>query len=68
MGGDEEGREASRVAHESLGVGDKEGGHEASGVAENPRRYRQGVGGGFELPHGIETPGVAELPRGGHPE
>ena len=43
--GDNKGREASGVAHKSLVVGDEEGGCEASEVAENPRKYRQGVGG-----------------------
>ena len=41
-----------------------EGGHEASVVAENPGEDRQGVGGGFELPRDIDTPGVEELPQG----
>ena len=62
--GDERGCEASGVAHESSGVGDEEGGREASGVAENPRGNHQGVGGGVELPQGIDTPGVAEFPWG----
>ena len=62
MRGDDRGREASVVAHESSGVGVQEGGGEASGVAENPWGYRQGVGGGVELPQGTNTPGVAELP------
>ena len=51
------------MAHESPRVGDKKGGREASGVAENPWGYRQGVGGRVELPQGTDTPGVAELPR-----
>ena len=62
--GDDGGREASRVSHEYPGVGDKEGGRETSGVAENPQRSRHGVGGGVESPQGAGTPGVAELPRG----
>ena len=62
--GDEGGREASGVIHESLGVGDKVGSREASGVAENPRGYCQEVGEGVELPQGIDTPGVAELSQG----
>ena len=62
--GGDGGREASRVAHESSGVGDEEGIREASGVAENPQGSRQGVRGGFELPQGTDTPGVAEFPRG----
>ena len=52
------------MAHKSSGVGDEEGGREASGVAENPRGYCQGVGGGVESPQGIDTPGVAEFTRG----
>ena len=51
-------------AGESSGVGIRERGPEASGVAENPGRDRQGVGGGVKLPRGINTPGVEELPRG----
>ena len=42
----------------------QEGGYKASGVAENPGRGHQGVGGGIESPQGINTPGVEELPRG----
>ena len=53
------------MAHESPGLGDKEGGREASGVAENPQGSRQGVGGGVELQQGTDTPGVAELPLEG---
>ena len=45
-------------------MGDGEGGTEASGVAENTGGYCQGVGGGVELPRGINTPGVEELPQG----
>ena len=45
------------------GVGNREGGHEASGVAENPGGDRQGVGWVVESPQGINTPGVEELPR-----
>ena len=33
-------------------------------MAENPRGYHQGVGGGVELPQGIGTPGVEALPWG----
>ena len=33
-------------------------------MAENPGGDRQRVGGGAELPQGIDTPGVEELPRG----
>ena len=62
--GNDRGREASGVAYESPGVGDEEGGREASGVAENPQGYRQGVGGGVDLPQATDTPGVAELPQG----
>ena len=47
-----------------MGVGGEEGDREASGVAENPREYRQGVGEGVESPQDIDTPVVAELPRG----
>ena len=54
-----------RVAHESPGVGDKEGGLVASGLAENPQWSRQGVDEGVELPQGNDTPGVTELSRGG---
>ena len=49
---------------ESSRVGGEEGGREASGVAENPLGYRQGVEGGVELPQGTNTPGVEEFPRG----
>ena len=52
-------------AGESLGVGGRKGGREASGVAENPRGDCQGVGGEVKLPRGINTPEVDELPRGG---
>ena len=62
--GDKGGREASGVAHEPLGVRDEEGGRKASEVTEKPRGYRQGVGGGVKLLQGIDTPRVAELPRG----
>ena len=54
--GDRWGREASRVDHESLGVGDKEGGREDSGVAENPRGYPQGVGRGSRVAAGHRHP------------
>ena len=37
---------------------------EISRVAENPGGYCQGVGGGVQLPGGINTPGVEELPVG----
>ena len=53
------------LAGESSGVRGREGGRKASRVAENPRSDRQGVGGGVELPRGINTPGVEELPKGG---
>ena len=46
---------------------DIEGSPKASGVAENPRGYRQGVGGGVELPMGTYNPVVEELPREGKP-
>ena len=36
-----------KPASESYGVEVREGGHEASGVEENPRGYCQIVGGGF---------------------
>ena len=62
--GDDRGYMASKVAHESSGVGDEEGGREASRVAENPRGSRQGVGRGVKSPQGINTSRVAELPRG----
>ena len=48
--GNNRGREASGVSHESPGVGDKEGGSEASRVAENPWGSQHRVGGGVELP------------------
>ena len=60
--GEDEGCEASRLAHESPGVGDEEGSRETSGGAENPRGSHQGVGGGVELPQGTNTPGVTEVP------
>ena len=62
--GDDRGRKASGVAHEYSGLGEKEGGCEASGVVENQQGYRQGVGGGGDSPQGTSTSGVAELPRG----
>ena len=43
-------REASILAHKSLVVGGKEGGRKASGVAENPQGYRQGLVRGVESP------------------
>ena len=52
------------LSRNSLGVRYREGVHEASGVAENPRGDCQGVGGGVESPSGTNTPGVEELPRG----
>ena len=52
------------MAHELPRVEDKEGGCEASGVAENPQGSRQGVDGGVELSQGNNTPGVTELSRG----
>ena len=61
--GNDRGCEASRVAHESPGVGAEEGGREASRVWENPRGSRQGVNEGVELPEGTDTPGVLDLPR-----
>ena len=54
--GDEGGRKASGVDHDNPKVGDKEGGHEASGVAENPQGSCQGVGGGVESPRVNSTP------------
>ena len=33
-------------------------------MTENPRGERQGVGGGADLPQGINTPGVGALPWG----
>ena len=51
-------------AGELSGVRNIEGGHEASGMVENPRGDRQGVRGGVKLPQGINTPGVEELPPG----
>ena len=64
VGGGEGGCEASIVARESSGVKDEEGGCKASGLAENSRVYPKGVQGGVKLSQGIDTPGVAELPRG----
>ena len=59
MWGDDGVRKISGVAHESPGVGDKEGGREVSGVAhESP-----GVG---DKEGGREASGVAENPRGSH--
>ena len=65
--GDDRVCEASGVANDFSGVGDKEGGHEASGVTENPRGSCQGVGEGVKSPQGTDTPGVTELPRGMKP-
>ena len=45
-------------AGEAYGVGIREGGTEASRVAENPGGYRQGVGRGVEFPRDMNTPGV----------
>ena len=45
-------------------MGSSEGGREAFRVAENPGGDRQGVGGRVELPRGIYTPQVEELPWG----
>ena len=64
MQGDDGGREASGVAHESPGVEEEEEGRKASVVAENPRGGAQGVGEGVELPQGANTPGVDEEPWG----
>ena len=50
-------------ADNSLGVGIREGGPEASGVAETPGGDLQGVGGVVDSPRGIDTPGVEELSR-----
>ena len=55
---DNGGHKAYRVDHKFPGVGDKEEGREASGVANNPLGSCQGVGEGVELPQGNETPGV----------
>ena len=46
-------------------MGNREGGREASGGAENCGGNQQGVVGGVELLQGIDTPGVEELPQGG---
>ena len=62
--GNDGGCKASGVAHEYPGVGDKEGGREASRVAENPQRSRQVVDGGVESPQGTDTLIVEELPQG----
>ena len=43
-------------------VGGREEGRKASGLAENPRGDCQGVGERFELPRGIDTLVVEELP------
>ena len=60
--GENRGREASGVAHESPIVGDKERVRKASGVAENPQGSHHRVDRGFELPQGADNPRVAELP------
>ena len=62
--GDNRGREASGVAHESPRVGDDEEGHEASRVAEKPWGSRHGLSGGFKSPQDANTPGVTKLTRG----
>ena len=64
MGEGGEVREAYGVASEPSRVGGNEGSREAYRVAENPNGDRQGVGGGVELPQGINTPGVGALPQG----
>ena len=64
MGGNEGGHGTYGVAGKSSGVEGKEGGRESYGVAENHGEDRQGVGGGVELPQGIDTPGVNKFPRG----
>ena len=51
-----------KSADKSSGVGEEEGGPKASRVEENPRRDRQGVGGGVESPRGTNTHGVEEFP------
>ena len=48
-------------AGEYSGVRDREGGLEASGVAENPGGDRQGLGGVVKLPRVTNTLGVEEL-------
>ena len=65
--GEDRGRKASGVAHESPGVGDEEGDCKASEVAENPWGSRQGVGGAVDSPQGTDTSGVTKLPRGDKP-
>ena len=44
-------------------MGGKEGGREAYRVVKNPGGNRQGVRRGVQLPQGIDTPAVDELPR-----
>ena len=56
-------RQRENLAGNSYGVGEGEGGGEASGVAENPRGDFQVVGGGVESPRGTNIPRVEELPR-----
>ena len=51
-------------AGESSRVGGSEGGRKASGMEEKPREDCQGVGGRFESPRDIDTPGLEELPQG----
>ena len=53
-----------RSGQRTLGSGGKEGGRKAYGVAETPRADRQGAKGGVNLSQGINTPVMAELPRG----
>ena len=64
MWGNKGGQEASAVDYKSHRVGEGEGGCKASGVAENPRGGRHGVGGGFESPEGANTPRKAKGHRG----
>ena len=51
-------------AGDSSRLGGREGGYEASELAENLGGNHQGVGGRVKSPQGIDTPGVEELPRG----
>ena len=64
VGGEEGGRAAYIVAGEPSGVGDEEGGRKSYGVTENLGGDSQGVQGGFELPQGIDTPGLDKFPWG----
>ena len=62
--GDEGGCDSSGVVHESLGVGDKEGGREASRVAETHRVTARERWGGSSCHRASTPPERQSFPRG----